>query len=200
MVKPLILASTSVYKKKLLERLNIGFTCASPFTNEEPISNEQPKPLALRLAKEKALAVLKCQPEAVIIGSDQVGEYNSSILSKPGNYDQAFKQLSIQSGKTIFFHSAIAVASTLTTGETSIETAINSTKVVFKDLTPQQIEDYLKIEQPFDCAGSFKSEGLGISLFSSINSSDPTSLIGLPLIELCNILKNHKAEIPYTLV
>jgi septum formation protein len=196
MVKPLILASTSVYKKKLLERLNIGFTCASPKTNEEPISNEQPQSLAMRLAKEKALVVAKSHPEAIIIGSDQVGEHNGNILNKPGNFDQAFKQLSAQSGQTVYFHSAVAVAYTCKTGETSIETAINSTKVVFKDLTPQQIEDYLKIEQPFDCAGSFKSEGLGISLFNSIDSNDPTSLIGLPLIELCNILKKHNIKIP----
>ena len=190
MAKPLILASTSPYKKKLLERLNISFTCASPNTNEQPIRNEQPQSLAIRLAQEKALAVAKHHPEAIIIGSDQVGEHKGNILNKPGNFDQAFKQLSAQSGQTVYFHSAIALASTLKTGEISKKTALNTTKVVFKELTNQQIEHYLKTEQPFDCAGSFKSEGLGISLFKSIESNDPTSLIGLPLIPLCSILED----------
>ena len=195
MAKPLILASTSPYKKKLLKRLKISFTCASPNTNEQPTSNEKPQALALRLAQEKALAVAKSHPEAIIIGSDQVGQHNGNILNKPGNFDHAFKQLSAQSGQTVYFHSAIAVVSTLKTGEISKKTALNTTKVVFKGLTNQQIEHYLKSEQTFDCAGSFKSEGLGISLFSRIESSDPTSLIGLPLISLCSILEDFGFEI-----
>jgi septum formation protein len=193
MAKPLILASTSPYKKKLLQRLNISFTCASPSTNEQPLNNEQPKLLALRLAEEKALDVAKKNPETIIIGSDQVGDHKGSILNKPGNFDQAFKQLSAQSGQTVYFHSAVSVVMVESSSKINQETRVNTTKVVFNDLTRQQIEDYLNVEQPFDCAGSFKSEGLGISLFSSIESNDPTSLIGLPLIELCKILKNYDA-------
>jgi septum formation protein len=197
MAKPLILASTSAYKKKLLQRLNIGFTCASPCTNEEPLSNEQPHLLAMRLAQEKALEVAKLHPETIIIGSDQVGDHNGSILNKPGDFDQAFTQLSAQSGQTVYFHSAVSVVLAQRDCQIKKDTRVNTTKVVFNDLTSQQIEDYLNIEQPFDCAGSFKSEGLGISLFSSIESNDPTSLIGLPLIELCNILKNYDVKIPH---
>lgn len=196
MARPLILASTSPYKKKLLERLNIRFTCASPNTNEEPKRNELPQSLAMRLAQEKALAVAKLHPEAIIIGSDQVGDHNGSILGKPRNFDQAFQQLSAQSGQTIYFHSAVSVINTSENGELTKETRLNTTKVVFKALTSQQIEHYLNIEKPFDCAGSFKSEGLGISLFASIDSDDPTSLIGLPLIEVCNILQNYNVKIP----
>lgn len=195
MAKPLILASTSAYKKKLLERLKISFTCVSPSTSEEPINNERPQSLALRLAQEKAIAVAKLHPEAIVIGSDQVGDHNGSILGKPGNFDQAFKQLRAQSGQTIYFHSAISVVITGENGELTKETRLNTTKVVFKALTSQQIEDYLNIEKPFDCAGSFKSEGLGISLFASIVSDDPTSLVGLPLIEVCNILQNYNLTI-----
>jgi len=130
-----------------------------------------------------------------VIGSDQVGDHNGSILGKPGNFDQAFKQLRAQSGQTIYFHSAISVVITGENGELTKETRLNTTKVVFKALTSQQIEDYLNIEKPFDCAGSFKSEGLGISLFASIVSDDPTSLVGLPLIEVCNILQNYNLTI-----
>lgn len=158
--------------------------------------NELPQSLATRLAQEKALAVAKLHPEAIIIGSDQVGDHNGSIVGKPRNFDQAFQQLCAQSGQTIYFHSAVSVLNTSEKGELMKETRLNTTKVVFKALTSQQIEHYLNIEKPFDCAGSFKSEGLGISLFASINSDDPTSLIGLPLIEVCNILQNNNIKIP----
>ena len=114
----------------------------------------------MRLAQEKAFAVAKLHPEAIVIGSDQVGDHNGSILGKPGNFDQAFKQLRAQSGQTIYFHSAISVVITGENGELTNETRLNTTKVVFKALTSQQIEDYLDIEKPFDCAGSFKSRGL----------------------------------------
>lgn len=191
MAEPLILASTSIYKKILLERLRINFTCVSPNTNEKPLPNEAPKALAIRLAEAKALAVLATNPSAMVIGADQVGELNGTILGKPGHFDQARHQLTQQSGQTVYFHSAISVVKTLANGEIAKKSTINTTRVVFKQLSTIQIENYLHQEKPFDCAGSFKSEGLGISLFSSINSDDPTSLVGLPLITLHSMLEEY---------
>ncbi|MDG2018720.1 MAG: Maf family nucleotide pyrophosphatase [Porticoccaceae bacterium] len=191
MAEPLILASSSIYKKMLLERLNISFTCESPNTNEQPLPNETPKSLAIRLAKEKALAVLATNPSAIVIGTDQVGELNGTIVGKPGNFDQARHQLAQQSGQTVYFHSAVSVVKTLASGEIANKSTINTTRVVFKQLSIIQIENYLHQEKPFDCAGSFKSEGFGISLFSSINSDDPTSLVGLPLISLYSMLEEY---------
>jgi septum formation protein len=191
MTNPLILASTSTYKKMLLERLNISFTCESPNTNEQPLPNEAPKALAIRLAKAKALAVLATNPNTIVIGADQVGELNGTILGKPEHFDQARHQLSQQSGQTVYFHSAVSVVKTLTSGEIANKSTINTTRVVFKQLSTIQIENYLLQEKPYDCAGSFKSEGLGISLFSSINSDDPTSLVGLPLINLYSMLEEY---------
>ena len=196
MTASLVLASTSPYKKMLLERLKIPFSCVSPNTDEQPNLNEKPEALALRLAKEKALAVTDANPNAVIIGSDQVGELNGKILGKPGNFDQAFSQLSAQSGETVYFHSAISVARTLKNGEITHKTTVNTTTVVFKPLSSFQIENYLKHDQPYNCTGSFKLEGLGISLFSSINTNDPSSLVGLPLIDLCKLLAMHGINIP----
>ena len=191
MTKPLILASTSIYKKMLLERLNISFTCESPNTNEQPLPNEAPEELAIRLAKAKALAVLTTNPNAIVIGADQVGELNGTILGKPGHFDQARHQLAQQSGQTVYFHTAVSVVKTLTSGEIANKSTINTTRVVFKQLSTIQIENYLLQEKPYDCAGSFKSEGLGISLFSSINSDDPASLVGLPLINLYSMLQEY---------
>ena len=175
----------------LLERLNISFTCESPNTNEQPLPNEAPKALAIRLAKAKALAVLATNPNTIVIGADQVGELNGTILGKPEHFDQARHQLSQQSGQTVYFHSAVSVVKTLTSGEIANKSTINTTRVVFKQLPTIQIENYLLQEKPYDCAGSFKSEGLGISLFSSINSDDPTSLVGLPLINLYSMLEEY---------
>ena len=197
MAHPVILASTSAYKKMLLERLKIPFTTVAPNTIEQAKPNETPIELASRLAKDKALAVLALHPDAVIIGSDQVGEVKGGILSKPHTFDNAVAQISNQSGQKVFFHSAISVVSRDNMGEIVHKSALNTTIVQFKTLSQSQIETYLKAEQPFDCAGSFKSEGLGISLFSSINSNDPTSLVGLPLIDLCTILESYEVKIPY---
>ena len=180
----------------LLERLNISFTAVSPNTNEQPLPNETPKSLAIRLAKEKALAVLATNPNAIVIGADQVGELNGKVLGKPETFDKAFEQISNQSGNTVYFHSAICVLKQQKNGEITQESKLNTTKVQFKQLSQQQIERYIKAEEPYDCAGSFKSEGLGISLFSSIESNDPTSLIGLPLIDLCSTLEYFGFNIP----
>ena len=196
MTNPIILASTSVYKKMLLERLEIGFTCVSPNTDEESLLNETPKALAIRLAKEKAIAVAANSPEAFVIGSDQTGELKGKVLGKPYTFDKAVEQISNQSGQTVYFHSAICVLKKQKNGQIKQKSTVNTTKVRFKQLNQQQIERYLKTEEPYDCAGGFKSEGLGISLFSSIESNDPTSLIGLPLIDLCSILESFNVSIP----
>ena len=196
MAHHLILASTSRYKKMLMERLKTPFTCAAPNTKEQAMPNESAKSLAIRLAKEKALAVLALNPNSIIIGSDQVGEIKGKILGKPGTFDKAVAQITNQSGQKVYFHSAICVVMQNKMGDISHQSKINTTEVHFKTLSQQRIKQYLKAEQPYDCAGSFKSEGLGISLFSSINSDDPTSLIGLPLIDLCSILESYDVEIP----
>ena len=196
MAHHLILASTSRYKKMLMERLKTPFICVAPNTKEQAMPNESAKSLAIRLAKEKALAVLALNPNSIIIGSDQVGEIKGKILGKPGTFDKAVTQITNQSGQKVYFHSAICVVMQDKMGELTHQSKINTTEVEFKTLSQQQIKSYLKAEQPYDCAGSFKSEGLGISLFTSINSNDPTSLIGLPLIDLCSILESYDVEIP----
>jgi len=195
MAHHLILASTSAYKKMLMERLKIPFTCVAPNTKEQAMPNETAQSLAIRLAKEKALAVLSHYPDSIIIGSDQVGEIKGKILGKPGTFDKAVAQITNQSGQKVYFHSAISVVKQDKMGKLTHQSKISTTEVQFKTLSQQQIKRYLKEEQPYDCAGSFKSEGLGISLFSSINSNDPTSLIGLPLIDLCSILESYDVEI-----
>lgn len=196
MAHPLILASTSTYKKMLLERLKTPFTCVAPNTKEQAMPDETAKSLAIRLAEEKALAVLALNPDSIVIGSDQVGETTGKILGKPGTFDKAVTQITNQSGQKVYFHSTICVVKQNKMGEISHQSKINTTEVQFKKLSQRQIERYLKAEEPYDCAGSFKSEGLGISLFSSIKSNDPTSLIGLPLIDLCTILESFDVEIP----
>jgi septum formation protein len=180
----------------LMERLKTPFTCAAPNTKEQAMPNESAKSQAIRLAKEKALAVLALNPNSIIIGSDQVGEIKGKLLGKPGTFDKAVTQITNQSGQKVYFHSAICVVMQNKMGDISHQSKINTTEVHFKTLSQQRIKQYLKAEQPYDCAGSFKSEGLGISLFSSINSDDPTSLIGLPLIDLCSILESYDVEIP----
>jgi len=151
---PLILASSSPYKKMLLERLNIAFSCYSPDIDEAPKVLESPLALAERLSQEKALAVARLFPNTVIIGADQVEDLDGEILGKPGNHEQAIKQLSAQ------------------------------------------FENYLRADHPYDCAGSFKAEALGISLFTAVHSNDPSALIGLPLIDCCSLLAEFGLNIP----
>jgi len=195
----LILASSSVYRKALLERLQIAFDCYSPDIDESLLEHETGHQQAQRLSLQKARAVAEKFPEAIIIGSDQVAELNSQqadgslhnrILGKPGNHTQAVTQLTAQSGQRVFFHTGLAVI------DQGVEKyTVNTTEVNFRELNGQQIEDYLSIEKPYNCAGSFKAESLGISLFRSIVSDDPTSLVGLPLIELCKLLREFGVEI-----
>lgn len=184
--RPLILGSSSRYRKELLSRLQIPFETAAPDVDETPHSDESPKDLALRLALAKARAVAQKNPEAVVIGSDQVADLEGSPLGKPGNYTNATVQLQRMRGKTVIFQTALSVVCLATGYE---RTDLASVKVKFRNLTDAEIESYLRAEEPYDCAGSAKSEGLGIALLESIDNDDPTALVGLPLIRTCQMLR-----------
>jgi septum formation protein len=183
--KPLILASSSIYRQQLLRRLGIPFTVASPEIDETPLSGEPPPQTALRLAEQKARALAGQFPDALIIGSDQVAVLHGQALGKPGNNDNAVKQLNAASGQTLMFHTALCL---LDSGNGTVQLATATNEVKFRSLTPEQIERYLETEKPYDCAGSAKSEGLGIALIEYIRGDDPNALIGLPLIELTTML------------
>ena len=193
-MQPIILASASPYKKMLLDRLGIAFTCCAPEIDERPKSTETSTALAQRLAEEKAHHIVQQFPQAIVIGTDQVAELDSHILGKPGDHQRAVAQLSAQSGRTVLFHTGISLAR-YTQGKLEYQSRVNSTEVHFRQLSQQQINHYLEVEQPYDCAGSFKSEAMGICLFSAINSNDPSSLIGLPLIDLSSMLAEWNADI-----
>ena len=184
--RPLILGSTSRYRKELLTRLRIPFETASPDVDETPHSNESPKDLALRLALAKARAVALKYPEAVVIGSDQVADLEGTPLGKPGNHANAILQLQRMRGKTVIFQTALSVVCIATGFE---RTDLAEVNVKFRDLSDAEIETYLRAEEPYDCAGSAKSEGLGIALLDAIDNDDPTALIGLPLIRTCQMLR-----------
>jgi septum formation protein len=184
--RPLILGSTSRYRKELLARLCIPFQVEAPEVDETPLAQEAPEDLALRLALAKARAVANKYPDAVVIGSDQVADLDGEPLGKPGNHTNAVKQLKRMRGKTIIFQTALSVVCVATGFE---QTDLAAVKVTFRDLTDAEIESYLKAEEPYDCAGSAKSEGLGIALLAAIDNDDPTALIGLPLIRTCHMLR-----------
>ncbi len=184
--RPLILGSSSRYRKELLSRLQIPFETAAPEVDETPHSNELPKDLALRLALAKARAVAQKNPEAVVIGSDQVADLEGTPLGKPGNHTNAILQLQRMRGKTVIFQTALSVVCMATGYE---KTDLASVKVKFRNLSDAEIEAYLRAEEPYDCAGSAKSEGLGIALLDSIDNDDPTALVGLPLIRTCQMLR-----------
>ena len=189
----LILASSSSYRKSLLERLHIPFKCISPDLDEQAQENESAEHQAIRLAKEKAQAVAQQFPEATVIGSDQVAELcfvgstakSSRVLGKPGNHQRAVEQLSTQSGQLVKFYTAVTVLE-----QGLLSSALDITEVRFRDLSSAEIEAYLKADTPYNCAGSFKAESLGVSLFESVKSDDPTALIGLPLIKLSKLLRD----------
>lgn len=183
--RTLILGSSSRYRKELLSRLNIPFEVAAPEVDETPHINETPRDLALRLALAKARAVASKNPEAVVIGSDQVADLEGQPLGKPGNHDNAVKQLQRMRGKTVIFQTALSVICLATGFE---QTDLAAVKVTFRNLTDAEIESYLRAEEPYDCAGSAKSEGLGIALLAAIDNDDPTALVGLPLIRTCHML------------
>jgi MAF protein len=191
MREQLILASASSYKKSLLKRLGIQFAAVSADIDETSIANELPEELVLRLSEQKALAIAALYKDSWVIGADQVGSVTGKILEKPGNHERAFKQLQYQSGKNVHFHCGVTLAKQSSNGNIIKFTEISTTEVIFRQLSDTEINKYLKKEQPYDCAGSFKSEGLGISLFEQIKSNDPTCLIGLPLILVSKMLHNQ---------
>jgi septum formation protein len=189
--KKLILASASVYRRELLERLRIPFEIISSKLDEAPLPGEGTLNLALRLAKAKAAAVAHDHPDAWVIGSDQVADLCGAALGKPGNFERAIAQLQLMRGATVTFHTALC----LMHGETETTLSI-PTEVTFRKLSDEILEAYLHAEEPYDCAGSAKAEGLGISLLETIKSDDPTALIGLPLIALSGLLRDAGFVIP----
>lgn len=184
--RPLILGSTSPYRRELLTRLRIPFEVESPDVDETAHALETPQQLACRLAMSKARAVAARHPGSVVIGSDQVADLDGQALGKPGGYARAVEQLQRMRGKTVIFQTAVAVVCQDTQ---FAQMDLAQVKVQFRELTDAQIDAYLRAETPYDCAGSAKSEGLGIALLSSIDNDDPTALIGLPLIRTCRMLE-----------
>ena len=191
--RPLVLGSTSRYRRELLERLGLPFTVAAPHTDETPQPGETPRALALRLALAKARAVAQQHPDAVVSGSDQVADLAGQPLGKPGEHARAVQQLRQMRGQTVVFQTAVAVVCAATGFE---QVDLAPVEVKFRDLSDAEIERYLRTEQPYDCAGSAKSEGLGIALLDAIHSDDPTALIGLPLIRTCRMLRAAGLVLP----
>ena len=191
-MKKLVLGSTSPFRKEILAKLNIPFVCAKPNIDESPFENESPVALVERLAIEKAKAVADEYPDALIIGSDQVAMCDGEILGKPHNFENAVKQLEKFSNKTVAFYTGLCVYDSGLDYTTSL---IEPFLVHFNELSRSDIENYLHAEQPYNCAGSFKSEGLGICLFKKLEGDDPNTLIGLPLIKLVELLKQHGVDV-----
>jgi len=184
----LVLGSTSPFRKALLERLHLEFVCDSPNIDETPLENEAIEDMVVRLAIGKAQAISARHPDSLIIGSDQSAVLHGEKLSKPGDFENAFKQLTKASGQKITFQTGLCL---LNSSTGNIQSICVPYTVVFKTLTPTMIENYLRKEEPYNCAGSFKSEALGIALFERFEGTDPNALIGLPLIELVNFLGNE---------
>lgn len=182
----LVLASTSPFRRHLLDRLQLAYETDAPEVDESPLANEAVEDMVVRLAIAKAQAVAQRHPHSLIIGSDQSAEIEGDKLSKPGGYDKAFRQLRRASGKRVTFHTGLCLLNSATQ---DIQSACVPYTVVFRTLSDTQIDAYLKREQPWNCAGSFKSEGLGIALFERLEGEDPNALIGLPLIKLVAMLE-----------
>jgi septum formation protein len=191
-LRNLVLASSSPYRRSLLERLGIPFTTASPDIDESPLANELPAAMALRLAEGKARAVSTMHPHACIIGSDQTADLDGTPLGKPGGREAALAQLTKLRGRTVVFHTAVCLLRAYD-GQLQIENV--PTIVRFRDYSDSQAARYLEIEAPFDCAGSAKIEGLGIALVARVESTDPTALIGLPLVTLTTMLGHAGVEV-----
>jgi septum formation protein len=187
----LLLASTSPYRRELLSRLRLPFECVPPRVDETPLPGEPPAGLALRLAGEKAAEVHAREPEAFVIGSDQVADLDGRVLGKSGDFETASAQLRAMSGREVVFHTALCLV-----GPDFRESAIDTTRVRMRHLGDDEIARYLQAEPAFDCAGSFKAEGLGISLFEAIDSQDPTALVGLPLIATARLLRTAGFVVP----
>jgi septum formation protein len=184
--RPLVLGSTSTYRRELLSRLRLPFQVAAPEVDETPLPGEAPHELARRLALAKAHAVAARFPDAVVIGSDQVADLDGEPLGKPGSHENAVVQLRKMRGRIVIFQTAVAVVCAATGFE---QLDLAPVKVTFRDLTDAEIESYLRAEQPYDCAGSARSEGLGIALLELIENDDPSALVGLPLIRTCRMIR-----------
>jgi septum formation protein len=184
--RALVLGSTSVYRRALLERLRIPFTVAAPEVDEATLAGESPEQTAIRLALAKAHAVAHSRSDSVVIGSDQVADLHGEAIGKPGNFERACSQLQRMSGQTVVFHTAVAV---VCQAQQFVAQAVVPVRVRFRTLTDAEITHYLLAETPYDCAGSAKSEGLGIALLERIDNSDPSALVGLPLIETARMLR-----------
>ena len=189
----LVLASTSRYRRELLARLALPFETAAPDVDETPRAGEAPRELALRLALEKAQAVAARKPQAIVIGSDQVADLHGQPLGKPGTHERAAAQLARMSGQIVLCHTAVAVVQA---SRGFAQSSLATVTVRFRTLDAATIERYLLAEQPYDCAGSAKSEGLGIALLQAIESDDPTALIGLPLIRTAQLLRAAGLTLP----
>lgn len=188
-----LLGSTSSYRAELLSRLRLPFTTAKPICDETPLPLEPPDKLAGRLAKTKAVSLQNEHPNAIIIGSDQVAAVDEVVIGKPGTLDAARRQLQSMRGKSVVFYTALSVVD----GRSGqILDALDETTATLRELSDSEIDRYLELEHPLDCAGSFKIEGLGISLFDRVESNDPSALIGLPLIKLCQCLRALGGDIP----
>ena len=188
----LVLASSSIYRKKQLQQLQLNFSVIAPFIDETPLANETPKQTALRLSIEKARSVGLQHSNTLVIGCDQVASFEGKPLGKPLSHENAVKQLRIMRGKEIIFHSGICLFNAVTG---NIQSSVVDIQVKFRSLSDQQIENYLVREQPYDCAGSAKSEGLGVALLDYIRGDDPNALIGLPLIQLVTMLEKEGIKI-----
>lgn len=186
MSQQLVLASTSPFRKQLLDKLHLQFVTDKPNVDETALAGETAIELVERLAIAKAQALVPAYKNALLIGSDQVCVNNGEILGKPGNFDNAFAQLKAASGKKITFYTGLALVNSKTG---NVQSLVEPFSVQFRELSDAMIENYLNKEQPFNCAGSFKSEGYGIALFKSLEGKDPNSLIGLPLISLIKMLE-----------
>ena len=190
---PLILGSTSPFRAEILQKLCISFDTAAPDINESPLANESPSELVERLSVCKAKKVAETHPAALIVGSDQVACVDQQILGKPHTHENAIEQLRFLSGKIVSFHTGLCLFNS-ESGNT--QSTVEVFKVYFRALTDDQIERYLRNEKPYNCAGSFKSEALGISLFKKLEGDDPNTLIGLPLIRLVEFLSNEGLQVP----
>ncbi|HQT26336.1 MAG TPA: Maf family nucleotide pyrophosphatase [Burkholderiales bacterium] len=188
----LILASSSLYRRTLLERLRLPFEIVSPDIDETPEPHERPEETALRLAKAKARKVGSDHPDALVIGCDQVAVLGGRQMGKPCNFENAFEQLKAMRGRTVVFHSAICLYNSK---NDRMQSRVVPCEVSFRHYTDDQIRRYLELDEPYHCAGSAKSEGLGIVLIASIKGEDPNALIGLPLIALVDMLKGEEIEI-----
>lgn len=188
----LVLASTSIYRRELLQRLQLPFETVAPELDEIPLDGESARETSLRLAQEKARAVAKSYPNALIIGSDQVALLEGQQLGKPLTHERAFAQLKFMCGKTTVFYTALALFNSRTG---RMQTGVEETHVTLRPLGDAEIERYLRKEQPYHCAGSAKSEGLGIALIQHMSGNDPNALVGLPLILLCDMLRNEQVAL-----